>query len=139
MKDSRGGSALIEFAVSLVLLTGMFAGIFQTGFTFFNYSKLVNAVRSGARYASLQPPAVSSANPAFAKSVRNLVVYGDPVPAAGAKPIVPGLTPESVEIILGPATTTVSVRGFEIDALFSKVKLDGRPTVTFPLTNGGGK
>ena len=34
------------------------------------------------------------------------------------------------------ATTTVTVRGFEIDALFSKIKLDGRPTVTFPLTSG---
>jgi hypothetical protein len=30
----------------------------------------------------------------------------------------------------------VTVRGFEIDALFSKIKLDGRPTVTFPLTSG---
>ncbi len=139
MKNARGGSALIEFAGSLVLLTGMFAGIFQTGFTFFTYNKLVNAVRSGARYASLQASAVSSANPDFAKSVRNLVVYGDPAAAAGAKPIVAGLTPESVEIVLGPTAATVSVRRFEIDALFSKVRLDGRPTVTFPLTNGGGK
>jgi hypothetical protein len=69
------------------------------------------------------------------KSVQNLVVYGDPAPPSGAAPIVSGLTPASVEIVLGPATTTVTVRGFEIDALFSKIKLDGRPTVTFPLTS----
>ena len=133
------GSTLIEFAGSLILLTTMIGGIFQIGYTFFTYNTLVNAVRSGARYASLQPPEANSTNPEFAKSIRNLVVYGDPAPAPDAKSVVPGLTPDSVEIILGPAETTVSVRGFEIDALFSKIKLDGRPTVTFPLTTGAGK
>jgi Flp pilus assembly protein TadG len=130
------GTALIEFAGSLILLSTMFAGVFQAGHTFYTYNALVNAVRSGARYASRQPAGSSAANPEFLKSVQNLVVYGDPSPAAGAKPIVAGLTPASVEIILGPATTTVTVRGFEIAALFSKIKLDGRPTVTFPLTSG---
>jgi hypothetical protein len=135
MKKCRG-TALIEFAGSLIILSTMFAGIFQAGYTFYTYNTLVNAVRSGARYASRQPPGSSAANPEFVKAVQNLVVYGEPSPAAGAKPIVAGLTPASVEIVLGPATTTVTVRGFEIDALFSKMKLDGRPTVTFPLTSG---
>jgi hypothetical protein len=45
-----------------------------------------------------------------------------------------GLTPDNVELILQPGTATVSVRGFEVDSIFSKIKLDGRPTVTFPLT-----
>ena len=133
---NRRGTALIEFAGSLIILSTMFAGIFQAGYTFCTYNTLVNAVRSGARYASRQPAGSSAANPEFVKSVQNLVVYGEPAPPAGAKPIVSGLTPASVEIILGPATTTVTVRGFEIDALFSKIKLDGRPTVTFPLTSG---
>jgi len=133
---NRRGTALIEFAGSLIILSTMFAGIFQAGYTFYTYNTLVNAVRSGARYASRQPVGSSATNPEFVKSVQNLVVYGEPAPAAGAKPIVAGLTPASVEIIFGPATTTVTVRGFEIDALFSKIKLDGRPTVTFPLTSG---
>jgi len=132
----RRGTALIEFAGSLILLSTMFAGIFQAGYTFYTYNTLVNAVRSGARYASRQPAGSSAANPEFVKSVQNLVVYGEPAPVAGSKPIVAGLTPARVEIILGPATTTVTVRGFEIDAVFSKIKLDGRPTVTFPLTSG---
>jgi Flp pilus assembly protein TadG len=132
----RRGTALIEFAGSLIILSTMFAGIFQAGYTFYTYNTLVNAVRSGARYASRQPAGSSAANPEFVKAVQNLVVYGEPAPAAGAKAIVAGLTPASVEIVLGPATTTVTVRGFEIDALFSKIKLDGRPTVTFPLTSG---
>src|SRR5712692_1252434 len=82
--QSRRGSALVEFAGSLILLSIMFAGIFQTGYTFYNYNALVNAVRSGARYASLQPLGSSNTNPEFAKSVRNMVVYGEPAPAAGA-------------------------------------------------------
>jgi len=135
-RSGRSGTALIEFAGSLILLSTMFAGIFQASYVFYTYNTLVNAVRSGARYASRQPAGSSAANPEFVKAVQNLVVYGEPAPAPGAAPIVAGLTPASVEIVLGPATTTVTVRGFEIDALFSKIKLDGRPTVTFPLTGG---
>ena len=69
--------------------------------------------------------------------MRNLVVYGDPSPAEHAKPLVQGLTTENVEIVNGPVTSTVSLRGFAVDALFAKLKLDGRPTVTFPVTPGG--
>lgn len=135
----RRGSALVEFAGSLMLLGGTFVGVFQIGYTFFTYNTLVNAVRAGARYASLQPAGSSAADPEFSKSVQNLVVYGDPKPAAQAKPIVPGLALQNVELVLGDATATVSLRGFQIDTLFSKINLDGRPTVTFPLTAGAGQ
>ncbi len=138
-RNARTGAALIEFAAALILLSAMFAGIFQVGYTFFTYNTLVNSVRAGARYASLRPPGASTADPEFAKAVQNLVAYGEPTPAPGAKPLVSGLTAGNVELILGPATTTVAVRNFEIDAMFSKVKLDGRPTVTFPLTAGAAK
>ncbi len=133
------GSALIEFAGSLVLLSAMFVGIFQTGYTFFTYGTLVNAVRAGARYASLRPPDSIAADPEFAKTVVNMVVYGDPKPAEGAHPVLRGLTPDNVELVLGPAAATVSVRDFQVDAIFMKVKLAGRPTVTFPFTGGGAK
>jgi Flp pilus assembly protein TadG len=134
--SSSKGAALIEFAGSLILLSTMFAGMFQAGYSFYAYNSLVNAVRSGARYASRQQPASAAVNPEFVKAVQNLVVYGEPAPAANAKPVVAGLTPVSVEIVLGQTTATVRLRGFEIDALFSKIKLDGRPSVTFPLTAG---
>jgi Flp pilus assembly protein TadG len=134
--NSRTGSALIEFAAALILLSAMFAGIFQVGYTFFTYSKLVNAVRAGARYASLDAAKSNTADPEFAKSVVNMVVYGEPRPAVDAKPVVPGLTPDRVELIVSPSAATVSVRDFEMDAIFTKVKLAGRPTVTFPFTAG---
>jgi len=135
MKQQRG-SAMIEFAGSLILLSVMFAGIFEMGYSFYTYAELVAAVRAGARFAALQPRAEAS-DPAVAKAVRNLVVYGDPAPPDRMKPLVPGLTTESVELINSPDASTVLLHGFELDALFMKVKLDGRPTVTFPVSAGG--
>jgi Flp pilus assembly protein TadG len=132
---NRRGSALIEFAASLIVLAAVFVGVFQIGYAFLAYGTLVNSVRAGARYSSLQQRG-AAANPEIAKAVRNLVVYGDPAPAEHAKPVVQGLTTGNVEIVNGPDTSTVSLRGFEVDALFAKLKLDGRPTVTFPLTSG---
>ena len=139
MKSPRAGSALIEFAGSLILVSALFTGIFQFSYTLSTYHALVNAVRAGARYASLQPQPSNSANPDFAKAVQNVVVYGDPTPPANAKPVAPGLTTENVDLVLDPGTATVSVRGFELAAVFSKIKLDGRPTVTFPLTRAASK
>jgi hypothetical protein len=135
-RRSQAGSALIEFAGSLILLTAVFVGVFEIGYAFFSYGTLVNAVRAGARYSSLQQRGAMP-DPELAKAVRNLVVYGDPAPTDHAKPLVRGLSTENVEIINSPGTSTVSLRGFEVDALFAKLRLDGRPTVTFPIASGG--
>jgi hypothetical protein len=130
------GNALIEFAGSLMLLTVMFAGIFEIGYSFYTYGTLVTAVRAGARYAALQPRRAGSDPAVVAKAVRNLVVYGDPAPSDRTKPLVAGLTTGDVELINSPDASTVALRGFEVDALFLKFKLDGRPTATFPATPG---
>jgi len=134
-RRSQAGSALIEFAGSVMLLAIMFAGIFEIGYSFFTYGELVSAVRAGARYAALQPRGAGT-DPTVAKAVRNLVVYGDPAPAINTRPLFAGLTTDHVELINTPDASTVSLRGFAVDALFLKVKLDGRPTVTFPVTRG---
>lgn len=131
----QSGSALIEFALSLILLATLLTGIFQAGYTLYTYETLIHAVRAGARYAALGAPGASE-EPEFAKSVRNLVVYGDPKPDAKAKPIAPGLAPDQVELSIEPTAATVSLRGFTIDAGFRKISLDGRPTVTFPIASG---
>jgi hypothetical protein len=130
-RRQQAGSALIEFAGSLILLAVMFAGVFEIGYSFYSYGQLVASVRAGARYAAMQPRA-SAADPVVAKAVRNLVVYGDPAPPDRAKPLAPGLAADHVELINSPDSSTVSLRGFTLDALFTKVSLDGRPTATFP-------
>jgi Flp pilus assembly protein TadG len=124
----QAGSLLVEFAGSLIVLSTLFAGMFQVGYAFYSYEELVNAVRAGARYASL------AGGPEAEPAVRNLVVFGETAPAQGARPIVAGLKPEQVEVVWEPGMSTVTIRGFEIDSLFAKFKLDGRPTVTFPRT-----
>ena len=48
------------------------------------------------------------------------MVYGDPIPARDAKPVVPGLTTGNVDLSFGPATATVLVRGFKLDSVFSR-------------------
>jgi len=137
-RRSRSGAALIEFAASLIVLSVTFAGIFEIGYSFYTYGTLVNSIRAGARYAAVQPRG-ASANPAVIQAVRNLVVYGDPAPAESEKPVVPGLSTENVELVNGPDSSTVSLRDFQVDALFMKVKLNGRPMVTFPVTSGAPK
>lgn len=138
-RDAQRGNALMEFAGSLALLAVMFAGIFEIGYSFYTYGTLVSAVRSGARYAAMQPRGAGADPAVVAKAVRNVVVYGDPAPAERAQPVVAGLTIDHVELIDAPDGSTVSLRGFAIDALFMKVKLDGRPTVTFPAVAGAAK
>jgi hypothetical protein len=135
----RRGTALLEYAGSLLVISAAFSGMFQLGYSAYSYNRLVNAVRDGARYASLQPYGSSNTDPGFARAVRELVVYGDPKPGTSAKPVVPGLTEQNVELIAGDRTMTVTIRNFQIDGLFSKLNVDGRPTVTFPCTNGVGE
>ncbi len=62
-RRGQAGSALIEFAGSLILLTVMFAGIFELGYSFYTYGQLVSAIRAGARYAALQPRGVDARMP----------------------------------------------------------------------------
>lgn len=131
----RSGNALLEFAASLIVLSTMFAGIFQIGYAFFTYNTLVNAVRAGARYASLNAPS-EAGDKDFNSAVRNIVVYGESTPAAGAQPVVNGLTPENIEVTLSPNTATVSLRDYAVNARLVSINLNGRPTVTFPRLPG---
>jgi len=142
---NQRGEALIEFALSFFLIFAIFSGIFQFAYTFYVYNSLVNAVREGARYASLKPydSTTTTPSPAFQTAVQNLVVYGDAAPLSGAKAVVPGLTTAKVAVTVvgggtGTLTTlslmTVSINGFQIDAVFGTLNLNGKPTASFPYT-----
>ena len=136
MKRGERGSTMIEFAFSSVLLIGLFSGVFQFGYTFYAYNTLVNAVRDGARYASLRPYD-STASGDFQTAVQNRVVYGSPNPPLAAAPILKGLTASNVAIVVTPgpsASVTVSITNFQINAVFSNVALNGRPRATYPYT-----
>jgi Flp pilus assembly protein TadG len=125
---AQGGSVMLEFALAFMMLFGFFAGIFQFGYTFYAYNTLVSAVRQGARYAAGRPR-----DAGFQTAVENQVVYGNPSPPAGAKPMLNGLTTGNVAVRFTPAEVTVSITNFQINAVFSTVTLSGRPKITYPV------
>ncbi len=145
-RSRERGDALIEFALSFFLIFAVFAGIFQFAYSFYVYNTLVTAVREGARYASLKPYDSITTTPSntFLAAVQNMVVYRDPNPANGAPPVVAGLTPGKVALVVtggptggtltAPTQMTVSISGFTIDAVFSTWNLTGKPNCTFPYT-----
>ncbi len=138
----RRGNTVVEFVLSFFLIFTAFTGTFQFGYSFYTYNVLVNAVHSGARFASLQPYDSATATPtaSYRTAVQNVVVYGVPDPPTGAIPMVNGLTREHVILaitpglsgtITVPAQVTVSISGFTINAVFQQFLLTSRPAATF--------
>ena len=127
---------MIEFAIGATVLTSIFAGTFQFGYTFYQYNLLKNAVSDGARYASLRSYDSSSATPsaAFRQATQNMVVYGNPV--GGSNPIAPGLATGNVNLNVVftngvPTAMTVSITGYTIGAVFGRTTLTDKPSVTY--------
>jgi len=145
-RNPESGSMMIEFALSFTLIFAFFTGVFQFGYMFYAYNALVNAARNGARYASLKPYDSTGSKPSssFLTDVQNQVVYGTPAPAPGAMPVLKGLTTGNVSLVVTPGTAggtitppaavTVSISNFQINSVFAKVTLNGRPSVTYPYT-----
>jgi Flp pilus assembly protein TadG len=138
-KGSQKGSVFIEFALSFLVLFSIFTGTFEFGYAFYAYNTLVNAVREGARYASLKPYDSASSTPSagFNTAVQNMVVYANPSPSNGATPILHGLSTSNVNLTVlangsAPLQMTVSISNFSLDAVFGTITLNGNPSVSFP-------
>ena len=137
---SKRGSAIVEFACAAPLLIMILAGTFQFGYTFYVYNQLQLSIRGGVRYASLMDyKGTSSACVANTQdTVKNLVVYGAPTPAADAVPVVRGLSKAKVNVSFNPDTrgvptaVTVEVSGFTVDGLFSSFTFNGKPLASVP-------
>jgi Flp pilus assembly protein TadG len=130
----------VEFALCTLVLIPVFLGTWSFGFTFFQYAQLENAVRSGARYASVRTYDSASTTPssAFLTAVQKATVYGDPAAdTATATPVVAGLTPGKVQLAVtftsgAPSGMTVSIANFQVESFLNKVTLTGKPYVWFP-------
>ena len=134
------GSVLVELTLSLTFLTALFLGTWQYGYTFYIYGELEQACRTGARYASIQTYNSGTSTPtaSFESAVQNMVVYGDPAPAAGAKPVAPGLTTNNVALTVTwtnnvPTAMTVAITDYQVPTYFGNTTLNGKPTTTFPF------
>jgi len=136
MLRCQRGNIMIEFAIGAGVLTSIFAGTFQFGYTFYQYNLLKNAVSDGARYASLRTYDSNSSTPssAFQTAVQNMVVYGDP--GGGSSPVAPGLATSNVNLNVTftnsvPTAMTVSITGYTIGAVFGTTTLSNKPSVTY--------
>jgi Flp pilus assembly protein TadG len=143
----RCGTAAIELALSLPVLVGLFLGTLRFGYSFYIYNELEQAVRAGARYASLRTYAsrTETPDPAYADAVRNVVVYGNP--AGGTQAVAPGLTGACVFITMqmrnsAPSAVTVYINHAGQDPkhpvcflpqVIGSVLLTNKPATQFPF------
>lgn len=127
---------MLEFALAFSFIFPCFYGVFQFGYSFFVYNQLKNAVREGARYASLKTYDTNSTayTSAFGNAVKNVVVYGDP--AGGTTPIVPSLSTAQVALTVTfasavPTQVKVGIQSYRLNNVFGTFVLN-KPAVTFP-------
>jgi Flp pilus assembly protein TadG len=135
----RSGSAMIELTLSLGFLIPLFLGTWQFGYAYYIYGELEQAVRDGARYASLQPYHSANATPtsAYLAAVQNVVVYGTDAPESGSAPIVNSLTTSNVGLTVTfnnnvPASVSVYITGYRMPAFFGSLTLNHKPLAWFP-------
>jgi Flp pilus assembly protein TadG len=134
--SNEQGSAVLEFALSVILLTFLFTGTFQYGYSFYIYNNLSTSIRSAARFGSIQP--YPSAG--FTNLVKNVAVYGKVQPAVDDKPVAPGLQASniSVNVVMGkngaPEYVRVFVIAYSLNSVFGVWNLNDKPAATFTYT-----
>lgn len=139
-RNRQRGHAVLELALSAGLMLACLAGTFQFGYTFYIYNQLVTAVGNGARYAAQRTYRAATPQDVEKglRAIRNMVVYGDSLPAGDAQPVVSGLTIDNVHAqwvragVGEPDAVRVSIEDFPVDAVFASYTFTGRPSVEFP-------
>lgn len=130
------GNALVEFALAVGLLLPMLFGVFEFGYAFYTYNRLIAAVREGGRYASLRTYDSSTTTPSdtYSTAVKNAVVYGDP--SGNGTPIVSGLATSNIGVTMTmsqgvPDMVTVSLTNFSTDTMIKTLNLANKPSAAF--------
>jgi TadE-like protein len=140
-RRKQKGHAMLELAVSAAVMVSCLAGTFQFGYTFYIYNELVTAVGNGARYAAQRTYRAATGNDLARGdlAIRNMVVFGDSDPDPDARPVVPNLKPENIDVKWlkngagVPLAVDVSLHGYTLDAMFQSITMEGRPAVEFPF------
>ena len=129
---------MVEFTLSMTLLIPLFLGAWAFGYTFYQYAKLEDAVRAGARYASTinYDSATTTPSNTFLTAVQDMTAYGDPS-GSTTTPVVSGLTPSNVTLTVtftngAPSAMTVAITNFKLPTYMGSFKLSGKPYVWFP-------
>ena len=134
LKNSQRGGAMIEFAISWVVIWLVFTGVYQFGYSFYVYNALQTAVSDAAQLGAKMNYDTDSPS-LFTTSLTNMVVYGDTTVPQNGKAIVLGLTAANVSVSVNPSSAmptdvTVMIQNFQVDALFTKYTFNGKPRAT---------
>lgn len=130
-REGRRGNAMVEFALSAVLLVLVLSGVFLYGYTMYVYNALQAAVTNGATYA--QTATYDARNTSYETAVKNMVVYGNT--AGMGSRLVPGLGTAQVAVTRTPAngypqTVTVKVSSLTVNSALKSFTFNNRPNVT---------
>ena len=135
-RKKQGGSAIVEFAIGVFVMTFIFTGTWEFGYCFYVYNNLISAVHNGAKYAALKTYDSDSATPstAFSNAVKNWVVYGQST--TGTRAVAPGLTTSQVTLTPTftngvPTAMTVALSGYSLNAVVATFNIS-KPQITYP-------
>lgn len=138
----QSGSALIEAALALTLLTTVLLGAVEFGNAFVKLRGLQTAVDRGAEFAAraLEESGEREVGAELETAIRNMALYGNPGGSDG--PAIAGLRAEQVAVSVEndgawPARVVVSVTGYRFAAPGLNRMLDGRPRSV--VTLGGSR
>lgn len=104
---SQGGLAAVELALALPLLVMVMLAVAELGRAFYQYNALQKTTRDGLAFlaSSARNNAGVIPNPlpaSLVETTENLIVYGLPVQAEGAEPLLPEFDPEEDVELLSP-------------------------------------
>ncbi len=123
------GSALIEFAVALAIVTPVFLGGFQFFEAYMLAGEIQQAAIRGARSAATLP--YDSPDQTPTPEFRNAAVD------AVLQPPIPGLRREHIQVAMRfetgrPSEVEVKVVGYQIPVPGGSITLDGKPRSAYP-------
>lgn len=129
---NQRGNAIIEFALSWTLLSLLFMGSYQFGYSFYIYNQLMSCAAGAGDLASRLD--YDTGDPSsFTTKIQNMVLYGDTT--AGTTTLVPNLTASNVSVSVTtvssiPTDVTISITNFSINAIFRTFTFSDKPRVT---------
>jgi Flp pilus assembly protein TadG len=132
-KKKQRGNAMLEFALGWAVLWALFSGMYEFGYSFYVYNRLMTAVANAAELGSKITYDTGN-TAAFSTTLQNMVLYGDET--AGTSPIVSGLAASNVSVSVTsdansiPRDVTITITGYTINSFFNTITLTGKPRAT---------
>lgn len=128
------GHVMVEFGLGYSFVLLLLAGTIGFGHLFYVYNSAQSAVRSAARFASLQAYDLPQGTQ-WKAAVKNMAVYGTPTPQGSPEPIVYGFSPANITVtantVQGIPESVLVEAQFDLQTPFINFSVS-QPRVTFP-------